>query len=118
MEEGLKAFRERQKGEGAGEAEADDVKGSTEEPEEAWGVGRKRKRVKEKEKDLKGLRRRVGDGEAAKAVTGDQEQKEKADEAVAKKSAVQEKPKATNPPVKEKKALALVDYGSDDSDND
>lgn len=105
-EEGLRAFRERQKGGGD-----DGVEDKGEGKGEAWGVGRKRKRAKDKE--IKGVRRRASDGEAKEDVPV----KKTAD--VEKKSAAAEtKPKVLSPPPKEKKASALVDYGSDDSDND
>ncbi|KAI6758942.1 hypothetical protein HG531_013938 [Fusarium graminearum] len=55
-EEGLKAFRERQKGDTVQDGPADAQEGG-----ETWEIGRKRKRNKEKE--VKGLRRKVSTAE-------------------------------------------------------
>lgn len=116
-EEGLRAFRERQKG---GEAPRDGPAAEEgEEPEEegeSWGVGRKRKRVKER--DVKGLRRKV-----SMAAEGDDKGEELAREneaEVKKKKKKSEEAKAetasTKPP--EKKSLALVGYESDSDEDD
>lgn len=105
-EEGLQAFRERQKGGDAGEELQEQVGEA-----ESWGVGRKRKRNKEKE--VKGVRRRVSEGEGTKEGKKPEERskdEKKADEKV-------EQPMPTSPPAKQKAGLALVDYGSDDSDD-
>lgn len=111
IEEGMKAFRERQKG-GAGEEEKLEA-GERLENNEEWGIGRKRKRVKEKE--VKGVRRKASEGEkGADQDTGEKEEdartelKKLADETA--------KAKVASPPPR--KASALVDYGSDDSDDD
>lgn len=100
-EEGLKAFRERQK-DGEDEAGAE-KKGTVE--EESWGVGRKRKRNKEKEGGVKGLRRKVSEGneEGDGKKTGEEVKEEKKGVEEAKTTS-------------KKPALGLVDYGSDDSD--
>lgn len=108
-QEGLKAFRERQKGgeQGVGGGEV----------EESWEIGRKRKRMKEK--DIKGVRRRVSEADGAKEsgqkgneVVADQREEEKGDETKANT----ENPKQASPKAEAKKpGLALVDYGSDDS---
>ncbi|KAF4970408.1 hypothetical protein FSARC_2552 [Fusarium sarcochroum] len=106
-EEGLKAFRERQKGDAGPEESADAQEGS-----ESWGVGRKRKR--NKERDVKGLRRKVSGAEE----TGKDDGKPAAEET--RQDTEEERPKvaaqpATRPP--EKKGLALVGYGSDSDDD-
>jgi hypothetical protein len=111
-EEGLKAFRERQKTGAVPEA-GDDAAAVTEEAE-AWGVGKKRKRAKDKE--LKGVRRRVSEGNGGderndKAADGKQVETDDPKPLQSKP----DKDAATEPPVK--KGLALVGYGSD-SDED
>ncbi|KAF4445554.1 nefa-interacting nuclear protein nip30 [Fusarium austroafricanum] len=106
-EEGLKAFRERQKGD-VGQDEPTDPQHEG----ESWDIGRKRKRIKEK--DVKGLRRKVSTAEEtskpdAKSIEG------------TGRSAEEEKPKETaQPAVKQpqNKGLALVSYGSDSDEDD
>ncbi|KAH7493737.1 N-terminal domain of NEFA-interacting nuclear protein NIP30-domain-containing protein [Fusarium oxysporum f. sp. albedinis] len=108
-EEGLKAFRERQKG--------DTAQGETagvEEEGESWEIGRKRKRTKEK--DVKGLRRKVSAAEEKE--TGKQDTKPVEGPS---RDTLDEKSRTTNqsaakPP--EKKGLVLVGYGSDSDDDD
>ncbi|KAJ4272210.1 hypothetical protein NW762_000921 [Fusarium torreyae] len=107
-EEGLKAFRERQKGDAGLEEPAD-----VQEEGESWGVGRKRKR--NKERDVKGPRRKVSGAEE----TGKQDEEAAAAEETRPRTE-EEKPRvtaqpATKPP--EKKGLALVGYGSDSDDD-
>ncbi|RGP59786.1 nefa-interacting nuclear nip30 [Fusarium longipes] len=105
-EEGLKIFRERQKGD-----HVHDERAETQEGGESWEIGRKRKRNKEKE--VKGLKRKV----SAAEETGKQD----LEPAVTKKqTGKEEKPKvssqaASKPP--EKKGLGLVSYGSDSDDD-
>lgn len=99
-EEGLKVFRERQKGgEDAGELKTEETVES-----ETWGVGRKRKR-KEREGGFKGLKRKVSEGEAEVGGKTDVEEKKE-----------DTKPAEKSEPEAKKPALGLVDYGSDDSD--
>ncbi|POR35444.1 Uncharacterized protein TPAR_04364 [Tolypocladium paradoxum] len=83
-EDGLRAFRERQKGGGGGSDVVPEAGERLE--EEQWGAGRKRKRGG-RERDVKGVRRKVGDAG--------------------------EKPEQVAKRPKEKKASVLVDYGSD-----
>ncbi|KAJ3471071.1 hypothetical protein MRS44_001170 [Fusarium solani] len=111
-EEGLKAFRERQKGD-TGERPQDEP--SAEGEGESWEVGRKRKRVKER--DVKGLRRK------ASAVEEDDKDEEPAKQRETKAKKQPEEAKAeskaetsTKPP--EKKGLGLVGYGSDSDEDD
>lgn len=103
-EDGLKAFRERQKVGGGGEEAKEEA---SEQPSEEWGVGRKRKRVKDR--DVKGVRRRVSEGEKEKDGA---EKAGKEKEAVKKTEDVK-----TSPPVEPTKPSALVDYGSDSDDD-
>lgn len=124
LEDGLKAFREARKAEGltTSTAEGEDpVEG--EGAGESWEVGgRKRKRVKGREREVKGVRRKVDEGE-------------KKNEGVAKESAKVESassqlPKTTASTTKSaktaaatlstggSKSLGLVAYGSDDSDDE
>ncbi|KAF5021405.1 hypothetical protein F66182_6554 [Fusarium sp. NRRL 66182] len=106
-EEGLKAFRERQKDD-PGQNETD----AAQEGGESWGVGRKRKR--NKERDVKGLRRKVSGTEE----TGEQDEKPATEEA--KGSMVDKKLKDKAEPTinpLEKKGLALVSYESDSDDD-
>ncbi|KAM6531185.1 hypothetical protein FSOLCH5_000669 [Fusarium solani] len=111
-EEGLKAFRERQKGD-TGERPQDEP--SAEGEGESWEVGRKRKRVKER--DVKGLRRK------ASAVEEDDKDEEPAKQRETKAKKQPEEAEAeskaetsTKPP--EKKGLGLVGYGSDSDEDD
>lgn len=107
-EEGLKAFRERQKGGGdAPDAGGEDA--GVEGEGESWGVGKKRKRVKDRE--VKGVRRRVSSGEADAETKAAKEPPIKAAESEVKKPE-----EAAKPP--EKKILGLVGYGSDSDDDD
>lgn len=106
-EEGLKAFRERQKGD-AGQGEPSDPQ----EGGESWEIGRKRKRNKEKE--VKGPRRKVS------AVEETDKQSKTAAETKEEDIKKEDKPKvatqtAAKPP--EKKGLGLVSYGSDSDDD-
>ncbi|KPM39487.1 hypothetical protein AK830_g7067 [Neonectria ditissima] len=103
-EEGLKAFRERQKGGGAGGESGAGAEGEGE--SSSWGVGKKRKRVKDRE--VKGVRRRVSSGEADAESNVVKEQPTKSEDKVV----AEERAK---PPVK--KALGLVAYGSDSDDD-
>ncbi|KAM0245106.1 hypothetical protein ACHAP5_005646 [Fusarium lateritium] len=106
-EEGLKAFRERQKGDTVQGEPADAQEGG-----ESWEIGRKRKR--NKEKDAKGFRRKVGGAEETDKKDG------KPAEHTSRK-VEEDKPKvATQPAARppEKKGLALVGYGSDSDDDD
>ncbi|RSL77192.1 hypothetical protein CEP51_009281 [Fusarium floridanum] len=112
-EEGLKAFRERQKGD-AGEKPQDEP--GAEGEGESWGVGRKRKRVKER--DVKGLRRKVSaveddDKDEEPAKQRETEVKKQSEEAKVPESKVET---STKPP--EKKGLGLVGYGSDSDSDD
>ncbi|RSL88710.1 hypothetical protein CDV31_016017 [Fusarium ambrosium] len=112
-EEGLKAFRERQKGD-AGEKPQDEP--AAEGEGESWGVGRKRKRVKER--DVKGLRRKVSvveedDKDEEPAKQRETEVKKQSEEAKVPESKVET---STKPP--EKKGLGLVGYGSDSDSDD
>jgi hypothetical protein len=106
-EEGLKAFRERQKGD-TGQGETAGVK----EEGESWEIGRKRKRTKEK--DVKGLRRKV----SAAEETGKQDTKPvegpSRDTSDGKSKTTTQS--AAKPP--EKRGLVLVGYGSDSDDDD
>lgn len=107
-EEGLKAFRERQKGDTAHGETA-----GVEEEGESWEIGRKRKRTKEK--DVKGLRRKVSAAEEKE--TGKQDTKPVEGPS---RDTLDEKSRTTNqsaakPP--EKKGLVLVGYGSDSDDD-
>ncbi|KAH7133601.1 N-terminal domain of NEFA-interacting nuclear protein NIP30-domain-containing protein [Dactylonectria macrodidyma] len=110
-EEGLRAFRERQKGAG-GEASVvgGDRDAGVEDEGESWGVGKKRKRVKDR--DVKGVRRRVSSGEV--------EAEEKVVETQTVKATKSETNKKTEEAAKppEKKSLGLVGYGSDSDDDD
>ncbi|KAH7022633.1 N-terminal domain of NEFA-interacting nuclear protein NIP30-domain-containing protein [Ilyonectria destructans] len=107
-EEGLKAFRERQKGGGeAPDAGGEDA--AVEGEGESWDVGKKRKRVKDRE--VKGVRRRASNGEA------DAEKKAAKEPPIKTMESEVKKPEeAAKPP--EKKALGLVGYGSDSDSDD
>jgi hypothetical protein len=111
-EEGLRAFRDRQKGAGAAEGEGEgegegDVKIGVE--AEDWGGAGARKRKRAKDREVKGavIKRRASDGEKVKST--DSETK-KQDEAVA------DEKKMAAPVTQTRPALGLADYGSDDSD--
>ncbi|KAL7944795.1 N-terminal domain of NEFA-interacting nuclear protein NIP30 domain-containing protein [Trichoderma barbatum] len=116
VEEGLKAFRERQKSTGGGEIAAvvkEDVGGE----EEEWTVGgRKRKRH---EREVLGVKKKavVGEKDGAGGV-----EKSDGDDGRNKKSegeGEKEKEKDKEPPKEEKKAsLGLVAYDSDSDDDD
>lgn len=113
-EEGLKAFRERQKGD-SGEKPQDEP--AAEGEGESWEVGRKRKRVKER--DVKGLRRKVSiaeedDKEEEPAKLRETEVKKQSEETKAPESKAETS--STKPP--EKKGLGLVGYGSDSDSDD
>ncbi|KAF5623461.1 nefa-interacting nuclear nip30 [Fusarium sp. NRRL 52700] len=107
-EEGLKAFRERQKGDVA-QSENPSIK----EEDEPWEIGRKRKRTKEK--DVKGLRRKVS--AAKEKETGKQDTKPV--EGLSH-DMLDEKSRTTSQSAAqpEKKGLALVGYGSNSDDDD
>lgn len=115
-EEGLKAFREAQKG---GGTEASGEAGEGEEIVEDWGAGRKRKR---RERDVKGVKRRVSSSAAEEKDSVGERRKESA--GPERKGSVEEgaaEAKDTEaeskPPEPEKKPkLGLVDYGSDESE--
>lgn len=108
-EEGLRAFREAQKGGGSAATEGGEVV-------EDWGVGRKRKR---REKEVRGLRRRVSSGAKEEPEGKREGGKESVGEGAGKgqegKETETTKPKPVEP---EKKAGlgGLVDYGSDESE--
>jgi hypothetical protein len=112
-EEGLRAFRDRQKGggavggEGAGEGE---VKGGVE--TEDWGGAGARKRKRAKDREVKGavVKRRVSEGEKVEDMDSETKKNKKQEEAVA------DEKKKTEAATQTKPALGLADYGSDDSD--
>lgn len=124
MEDGLKAFREAQKGGAAAdkasgdgrEAEADDTFGT----DESWTVGKKRKRVV-KGRDGKGLNvRRKASGAAAEdkgharedaASTSRTDEETGAAKQGSEALSTSTKPATTS-------ALGLVGYGSDDSSDE
>ncbi|KAF7535253.1 hypothetical protein G7Z17_g13239 [Cylindrodendrum hubeiense] len=106
-EEGLKAFRERQKGGSEAPAVVDADVG-VEGEGESWGVGKKRKRIKDRE--VKGVRRRVSNGEA------DAEKKVVKEQLTKPVASATKKPEETAKPP-EKKAFGLVAYGSDSDDD-
>lgn len=111
-EEGLRAFREAQKGGNAAATGTD----AGEEVED-WGVGRKRKR-KEKE-GRGGIRRRVSSGvKEAKEEGGVKEERRKSVEVKPGEGNVVDKTETTKPAGGDKKPKlgALVDYGSDESE--
>lgn len=108
-EEGLKAFRERQKG-GAAQGENAGVK----EEGESWEIGRKRKRTKEK--DVKGLRRKVSAGEEKETGTQDTKPVEGTSHDTLDEKSSTTSQSAAKPP--EKKGLVLVGYGSNSDDDD
>ncbi|KAF5706538.1 nefa-interacting nuclear nip30 [Fusarium mundagurra] len=108
-EEGLKAFRERQKGD-ATQGENAGVK----EEGESWEIGRKRKRTKEK--DVKGLRRKVSAAEEKEIGKQDTKPVEgPSNDPLDEKSRTTSQPAAQQ---SEKKGLALVGYGSNSDDDD
>lgn len=104
VEEGLKGFREAQKGGEEDEENEAVVEGG-------WAVGKKRKRKHKEDAGLllKGVKRRVSSDVSTTTTTAVDEETRKESTAEAEAtSAVPEKPK---------KGLSLVDYGSeDDSD--
>lgn len=106
-EEGLKAFRQRQKSDvGAGD-DQDAAEG------ESWGIGRKRKRAKERE--VKGVvRRRVSGEQLGESKEEKKGEKEKEEE---KKEERLDKKDETSVKKPEKKGLGLVAYGSDSDDD-
>ncbi|KAL7936802.1 N-terminal domain of NEFA-interacting nuclear protein NIP30 domain-containing protein [Trichoderma chlorosporum] len=127
VEEGLKAFRERQKSTGGGGsgsggeisgAAREDGGGKAEgEEQEEWAVGgRKRKRH---EREVLGVKKKavVGDRERGRDEAGGVE-KTGGDEKK-KREGEKEKEKETEPPKEEKKtSLGLVAYDSDSDDDD
>lgn len=125
-EQGLKAFREAQKGrekEGVEDGGLDEKTKTKKEEgegneegggESSWGVGRKRKRVKERE--VKGLRRRVsnggeGDDGSKGGFVKNVEEAKGGNKEDAGSSSNQPTSKPAKPPT-----LGLVDYGSDSDD--
>lgn len=96
MEEGLKAFRDRQKGEEVERKDEDE--GGNE-----WSVGRKRKRGKERDVKVKRVEKET-----------EEKNNEKKDEK--KEDVVEEKVEEKKEQVK-KPAFGLVDYGSDSDDD-
>jgi hypothetical protein len=120
LEDGLKAFREARKAEGS--TIPADEEGPVAEwgGDESWEVGgRKRKRVKGREREVKGVRRKVNDGEKMEAVGANAEAKPEPKVEQPKP----EEPESTTPAKTtsgggSNKALGLVAYGSDDSDDE
>ncbi|RFU75955.1 nefa-interacting nuclear nip30 [Trichoderma arundinaceum] len=120
VEEGLKAFRERQKSTGGGEASAaakEDEKGAVEEEEE-WVVGgRKRKRherevLRVKKKAVGGGKEEVKDEAVAVSKTD-------GDDGKTKEGAKKEREDERKPPTEAKRTgLGLVAYGSDSDESD
>ncbi|CCT62098.1 uncharacterized protein FFB20_14897 [Fusarium fujikuroi] len=108
-EEGLKAFRERQKGDAA-QGENAGVK----EEGESWEIGRKRKRTKEK--DVKGLRRKVSVAEEKETGKQDTKPVEGTSHDTLDEKSRTTSQSAAKPP--EKKGLVLVGYGSNSDDDD
>ena len=110
-EEGLKAFRQAQKGGPKGDEDEHDAI----EIGEDWGVGRKRKRAKEKD-IVKGVRRRVSGAEETGKTKGDEEEHAvpAGNENGKEETKVKESPVALAKP----KLGGLVDYGSDDDDDE
>ena len=117
LEEGLKAFRDARKGEEVVKTEDDRATHA----EESWDVGgRKRKRTKGREGLVKGVRRKV-EGDSAK-----EKEPEKTKEAHTSAGTVTADERKTTTPALPKessegggsKALGLVGYGSDDSDDE
>ncbi|KAM5356161.1 hypothetical protein ACJ41O_002807 [Fusarium nematophilum] len=109
-EEGLKTFRERQKGD-SGEKHADEPE--AQEAGESWGVGRKRKRAKDRE--VKGLRRKVSTTEEEEVSkhkddgsVAEGEKDEKRREERRQQTETVSKTETTA-----KKGLGLVGYGSE-----
>lgn len=94
MEEGLKAFRDRQRGE--------EVERKDEDEGNEWTVGRKRKRGKERDVKVKRVEKETEEVKDEKTDDKKEEIKEKAEE---KKEQLK------------KPALGLVDYGSDSDDD-
>lgn len=130
-EEGLRLFREAQRGVGGGEAEAEGEGEGEEVVEGGWALGRKRKRRKGEAEGgglLKGVKRSLSTGDGAGAGVGKDEKRygeqktgEKTPTGVTKEEAkavaVQQPPKKTAvaaPAVPSKPRAGLVDYGSDD----
>ena len=108
-EEGLRAFRERQK-DGGDRGESQD-KSKDEADEVTWGPGRKRKRSKDKEGAVKGLKRKTSqstDGHS-NAYRGDGEEAQSQAEPPTSED-------AKVAPAKKPAIGGLVAYGSDDSD--
>lgn len=134
-EEGLRAFRARRKGAGgtgddddAGLEEGGQKKDEgREQQEEEWSVGRKRKRVKDR--DAKGVVRRKVGGGAAGGGGGEQQPDGAGVVGTSDGGALPRKQDAKDgdnddgnngkPAEQKKPALGgLVDYGSDDSDDE
>jgi hypothetical protein len=127
-EDGLKHFREAQRAEGGktnasmGNVLPASVSKEEEDGEE-WNIGRKRKRHKERESGIvKGVKRRTSDARSehaeviAERVDG---QKSSITKEPSSSHTIQEAKKpAQSPTIAAKPKLGLVDYGSDDSDDD
>lgn len=129
-EEGLRAFRERQRSSAAAAA----GEAAWDEGAEEWAApGRKRKRAAREREGIKGVRRRVsaggsdaeGQAPAADAATKHEPPTKTAPAATAAtrsepaaKTAAAAAATKSEPPAKKAAAAALVDYASDDSDSD
>jgi hypothetical protein len=115
IEDGLKAFREAQKGKtvipSVGEVNAG----------EEWGTGRKRKRVRERE--VKGVRRKGSEVEEKGKEKGEEKGEAEVKSTEVKGADEQKKESVSTPVVKTtppvvKQGLGLVAYGSDSDDDD
>lgn len=104
MEEGLKAFRTRQKVDEGVDAATTGTQDTKDDDE--WAVGRKRKRGPREREGIK-VRRKSVENEATKDETTVQKKDDQTKD-VGQKNHVEEKKPAS--------ALGLGDYGSDDSD--
>jgi hypothetical protein len=134
-EKGLKAFREQRQTVGSGAVAEDEAAGASNavdtqaEGNDQWAAaGRKRKRAKGKARDVKGVRRKVSDGpEMVAEVDGDENGGTGLERAEVRVKEEENKPKpagesgiaeaASKPPGTSAKK-GLVDYGSDDSDDE
>jgi hypothetical protein len=127
MEEGLEAFRAKQRSRGTDNPDREQVvegeEGEDGDEADSWAVatGRKRKRQKDNETrgSIKGLKRQLSDTTRSASETQKTESpaKDKAPSTQPKpspRSATTEKPAET----RAKPKLSLVNYGSDDENND